>query len=197
MEIRGVERFKEKPVYIIESSQKTEGIFSLFFYLDDFYCSYVDTGSFSSLRFIKKIHEGHYKNEVTLDFEDDSVFYSNGEKTCKIPEAKDIFASLYYMRTMNFSSGDTLRIPFYSSGKNHKMVVPVSGPYWVKVPFGKYETYLLTPDAPGGKIFGSSDPIKIWVSTDSFHMPVKIQSRLAFGTVSFLLESIESKGEKK
>jgi len=194
MEIKGVERFKERSVYIIESSQKTEGLFSFFFYLNDYYCSYVDTTFFSTLRFIKKIHEGNYKNEDTLDFGHDSVFYSNGKSTYKIPEAKDIFASLYYMRNMNFSSGDTLKIPFHSSGKNHEMVVSVSGPYRIEVPLGKYETYLLSPDVPEGKIFGSSKPIKIWVSTDSLHIPVKIESHLKFGTVSFMLESIELNG---
>lgn len=197
MEIKGVEHFNDLPIYIIESAQKTEGIFSLFFYINDYYCSYVDTGSFSTVRFVKKIHEGNYKNEVELDFDHDSVFYSNGKRTRRIPESKDIFATLYYMRILNFNSGDTLKIPFHSSGKNHEMVVGVSGPYRIQVPAGSYETLLLSPDVPGGKIFGSSEPIKIWVSTDSLHIPVKIESHLKFGTVSYLLESIELKGEGK
>ncbi|MCK4225336.1 DUF3108 domain-containing protein [candidate division WOR-3 bacterium] len=197
MEISGVEKLKGRPVYIIESSQKTEGIFSFFFHLEDYYISYVDTGSFSTSRFIKKIHEGNYKNEVTLDFERDSVFYSNGKKVDANPEAKDIFASIYYMRNITFSPGDTISIPFHSSGKNYDMIVPVSGPYWITVPAGKHETYLLSPVVPKGKIFRSSEPLKIWVSTDSLHVPLKIESHLSFGTISFMLESIEIGGRRK
>lgn len=191
LEISGPLELDENYAYVIMSSQKTEGIFSIFFYINDFYCSYVDTASFSTLKFIKKIHEGNYKNEVTLDFKEDSVIYSNGERSPKISEAKDIFASLYYMRTLKFSSGDTLKIPFHSSGKNYKMIVPVSGPYPVNVPEGKFEALMLSPDVPEGKIFGSDEPIEIWVTNDSAHIPVKIQTRLKFGTVSYLLENIE------
>ncbi|MEA1913241.1 MAG: DUF3108 domain-containing protein [candidate division WOR-3 bacterium] len=186
-----------EPVYIIQSLQKTEGIFSWFFGIDDYYCSYVDTASFSSIRFIKDIKEGKYKKKSTLNFTQDSVHYSSGKRTKKIPGAKDIFASLYWMRNLSFSSGDTLRIPFHSSGKNHEMLVPISGPYWIKVPMGKFETYLLTPGVEGGRIFGSSDPIKIWVSLDSTHLPVKIKSNLSFGSISFVLESREIGEERK
>jgi hypothetical protein len=191
LEISGPLELDGNYAYVIKSFQKTEGIFKIFFYINDFYCSYVDTTSFSTLKFIKKIHEGNYKNEVTLDFKEDSVIYSNGERSLKIPEAKDIFASLYYMRTLKFNSGDTLKIPFHSSGKNYEMIVPVSGPYQVNVPEGKFETLLLSPDVPEGKIFGSNEPIEIWVTNDSAHIPVKIQTHLKFGTVSYLLENIE------
>jgi hypothetical protein len=191
LEISGPLELDNNYLYAIVSSQKTEGIFSIFFHINDFYCSYVDTASFSTLKFIKKIHEGNYKNEVTLEFTEDSVIYSNGKRYLKIPEAKDIFASLYYMRTLKFNSGDTLRIPFHSSGKNYEMFVPVSGPYKVNVPEGKFETLLLSPDVPEGKIFGSDEPIEIWVTNDSAHIPVKIQTHLKFGTVSYLLENIE------
>ena len=76
LEISGPLKLDENYAYVIKSSQKTEGIFSIFFYINDFYCSYVDTVSFSTLRFIKKIHEGNYKNDVTLDFKEDSMAFT-------------------------------------------------------------------------------------------------------------------------
>ncbi|MCK4527722.1 DUF3108 domain-containing protein [candidate division WOR-3 bacterium] len=196
MEIGNPEILNGKPVYPIECSQKTEGLFSIFFYLKDYYCSYVDTVSLSSVRFIKKIHEGNYQNEVTLDFESDSVLYSDGKKVPKIQGAKDMFAAIYYMRSLKFSPGDTLRIPFHSSKENHEMTVSVSGPFKMKTPAGEYETYQLTPTVPKGKIFGSTKPLNIWVSTDSLHIPVKIETQLKFGTIGFILESIELDGKE-
>jgi len=189
MEIReGI--FKEQPAYIIECVQKTEKAFSIVFGIDDYYKSYVDTTKFSTLHFTKNINEGKYSNEVSLEFTGDSVFYTDGRRIEKIPEAKDIFAAVYWMRSQTFFPGDTLRVPFHSSGKNQKMVVPVSELQWTTVPMGKFRTLLLSPQIKEGKVFGSEEPIKIWVSVDPQHIPVKIESKLKVGSISFQLEGI-------
>ena len=182
--------FKEQPAYIIECVQKTEKAFSIVFGIDDYYKSYVDTTKFSTLHFTKNINEGKYSNEVSLEFTGDSVFYTDGRRIEKIPEAKDIFAAVYWMRSQTFFPGDTLRVPFHSSGKNQEMVVPVSELQWTTVPMGKFRTLLLSPQIKEGKVFGSKEPIKIWVSVDPQHIPVKIESKLKVGNISFQLEGI-------
>lgn len=196
MEIRE-EEIEGELVYIIECTQKTEKAFSMIYRIDDYYKSIVDTANFSTLSFTKNINEGKYSNKVTLTFTEDSVFYTDGRKTEKIPEAKDIFAALYWMRNLTFYSGDTLKVPFHSSGKNQEMLVPVSELEWTTVPMGKFRTFLLTPEVKEGKIFGSEEPIKIWVSVDPQHLPVKIESKLKVGTLSFKLENVEVIGEEE
>jgi hypothetical protein len=186
-----------KPAYIIECEQKTEKAFSVVYKIDDRYKSYVDTATFSSLSFTKNINEGKYSNKVSLDFNEDSVFYTDGRRTEKIPNAKDIFAAIYWMRTQNFFSGDTLKVPFHSSGKNEEMIVPVSELQWTTVPIGKFRTFMLTPQVKEGKVFGSEEPIKIWVSVDPQHIPVKIESKLKVGSISFQLEGIVTNEEGK
>jgi len=186
-----------KSAYIIECEQKTEKAFSVVYKIDDRYKSYVDTATFSSLSFTKNINEGKYSNKVSLDFNEDSVFYTDGRRTEKIPNAKDIFAAIYWMRTQNFFSGDTLKVPFHSSGKNEEMIVPVSELQWTTVPIGKFRTFMLTPQVKEGKVFGSEEPIKIWVSVDPQHIPVKIESKLKVGSISFQLEDIINSEEGK
>jgi hypothetical protein len=190
MEIREGE-FEGKPVYIIECIQKTEKAFSVVYRIDDYYKSIVDTNTFATLSFTKNIAEGKYSKNVTLKFTEDSVFYTDGKRTEKIPEAKDIFAALYWIRNLDFSAGDTLKVPFHSSGKNQEMIVPVSELEWVSVPLGKFRTLLLRPQVKEDKIFGSEEPIKIWVSVDPQHIPVKIESKLKVGKISFELEGID------
>lgn len=183
--------YKKEPAYIIKCVQKTEKAFSLVYRIDDYYKSYVDTNTFSTLSFKKNIKEGKYDNEVTLEFTDDSVFYTDGRRTEKIPEAKDIFSALYWMRTQTFYPGDTLQVPFHSSGKNQEMIVPVSDLQWTSVPMGKFRTFMLSPQIKEGKIFGSEEPIKIWVTVDPQHIPVRIESKLKVGTLCFKLEKID------
>ena len=185
-----------EPVYSIECVQKTEKTFSVIFRIDDYYKSFVDTGSFSSICFIKNINEGKYRNNLTLTFEEDSVFYTDGRRTDKIEEAKDIFAAIYWMRCQTFYPGDTLKIPFHSSGKNQEMIVPVSDLQWTTVPMGKFRTFLLTPQVKDERIFGSEEPIKIWVSVDPQHIPVKIESKLKVGKISFQMEGVNVKEER-
>jgi hypothetical protein len=194
MEIREAE-FEGNPAYVIECVQKTEKAFSVIYRIDDYYKSVVDTATFSTLSFTKNIAEGKYNKNVTLKFTQDSVFYTDGKRVEKIPEAKDIFAALYWIRNLNFSPGDTLKVPFHSSGKNQEMVVPVSELETVTVPMGKFRTLLLSPQVKEDKIFGSEEPIKIWVSVDPQHIPVKIESKLKVGKISFQLEGLSVVGE--
>ncbi len=189
MEIKK-EILKGEPVYSVECVQKTEKAFSVIFRIDDYYKSFVDTSTFSSVSFIKNINEGKYSNNLTLTFKEDSVFYTDGRRTEKIEEAKDIFAAIYWMRCQTFYPGDTLKIPFHSSGKNQEMIVPVSDLQWTTVPMGKFRTFLLTPQVKDERIFGSEEPIKIWVSVDPQHIPVKIESKLKVGTISFQMEEL-------
>jgi hypothetical protein len=189
--------FEGEPAYLIECIQKTEKAFSIVYRIDDYYKSIVDTSSFSTLSYTKNINEGKYSNNLTLEFTEDSVFYTDGRRTEKIPDAKDIFAALYWMRCQTFYPGDTLKVPFHSSGKNQEMIVPVSELQWTTVPMGKFRTFLLTPQVKDEKIFGSEEPIKIWVSVDPQHIPVKIESKLKVGKISFKMEEINLVGEER
>ncbi|MEO0293561.1 MAG: DUF3108 domain-containing protein [candidate division WOR-3 bacterium] len=189
MEIKE-EEFEGTPSYVIESVQRTDPAFSIIYRIDDYYKSVVDTSTFSTISYTKNISEGKYKNNLTLRFREDSVFYTDGRRFEKIPGAKDIFAALYWIRTLTFSPGDTLKVPFHSSGKNEEMIVPVSELQWTVVPMGKFRTLLLTPQVKEDKIFGSEEPIKIWVTVDPEHIPVKIESKLKFGRIRFELESM-------
>jgi hypothetical protein len=196
MEVRE-EELEGEPVYLIECVQKTEKTFSIIYRIDDYYKSFVDTTTFSTLSYTKNINEGKYSNNLTLAFTKDSVFYTDGRRTEKIAGAKDIFAALYWMRCQTFYPGDTLKVPFHSSGKNQEMIVPVSELQWTTVPMGKFRTFLLTPQVKDEKIFGSEEPIKIWVSVDPQHMPVKIESKLKVGKISFQLEKVSVAEEEK
>lgn len=196
MKIDTTESSETPAGYKIESLQKTRGLFALFFYLEDYYCSYVEPNTFNSQRFIKKIHEGDYENELILDFNEDSVFYNDGRRVSKIKNAKDIFAAIYYLRNLSLSPGDTLNVPFHTSGKNYNMKVPVSGPVEIDVPAGTFKTYLIEPGVPEGKIFSSKEPLKIWITVDKKHIPVKIKTRLSVGNIIFALKSIEVSGGK-
>jgi hypothetical protein len=77
------------------------------------------------------------------------------------------------------------------------MVVPISELQWTTVPMGKFRTLMLSPQIKEGKVFGSEEPIKIWVSVDPQHIPVKIESKLKIGNISFQLEGTKIIEEKE
>ena len=45
-------------------------------------------------------------------------------------------------------------------------------------------------------IFGSKEPVRIWVSVDPQHIPVAIERRLKVGKISFQMEEMNVKGER-
>lgn len=161
--------------------------------------SYVDLDMTHSLLYTKKQHEGRHKRDVIVvfDWEKSEANYSDyGKKREPIsilPGSFDPLSVLYYFRLFNLEANSMIEIPVTDGKKCVTGIGQVIKREKLKLPTGTYDTFLIEPDLKhiGGVFKKSKDAkIKLWVTTDSRRMPIKIMSKVRIG--SFTGELIDS-----
>jgi len=193
MEVREISEVDGVACYHLISEEETNPFFSMFFRIEDRYDSYIDTTNLVSLQYEKHIREGDYKNDSVVQFDLDSLLaiYSDGKRMEIRPHARDIIATLYYLRTLDLVVGDTFFVENHTDGKNTQLEVAVLKKEEVKTPAGKFNALLVQPDLKETKIFGSRKGLKVWFTDDEWKIPVKIESELVFGSIQAILNELQ------
>ena len=179
-----------QPAYHFVMTAKTNSFLDMFYKVRDQIESYTDTDMSRSLLYKKKQREGHTKRDVvvTFDWEEGIAQYTNkGKKATPatlFPGTFDPLGIFFFVRNADLANITTIE-RYVSDGK--KCVIGVGHIIkreTIKVPAGTFDTYLISPDLKDvGGVFEKSDDsnIFIWVTADSRHIPVKIQSKVAVG----------------
>jgi hypothetical protein len=185
MEVSEIAMIDSIPSFHIVSTEKTSPFFSKMFKIDDRYDSYVDTVSLHSLRFEKHIREGSYKKDQVVIFDHDSakVIYSDGKEFEIEPGAKDIIASIYFARTLDLEVGKSVFINNHTDGKNYNLEVKVLKKERVETPAGEFDCLVIQPVVEEGKVFASRDGLMIWLTDDSWKIPILIRSKIMIGSI--------------
>jgi hypothetical protein len=190
MEVSEIVMIDSIPAFHIISTEKTNSFFSKIYKIDDRYDSYIDTVNLHSLRFEKHIREGSYVKDQIVEFKQDSgkAVYSDGREFEIEPGAKDIIASIYFARTLDLEVGKTFYINNHTDGKNYNLEIKVLKKEKVETPAGEFECLVIQPVIEGGKIFASRDGLTIWLTDDTWKIPVLIRSKIMIGSIQAKLK---------
>ncbi|MCK4235405.1 DUF3108 domain-containing protein [candidate division WOR-3 bacterium] len=185
MEITEITLIDSIPSFHIVSTERTNAFFSKIYKIDDRYDSYIDTVNLHSLRFEKHIREGSYKKDQIVEFKQDSgkVVYCDGREFQIEPGAKDIIASIYFARTLDLEVGKSYFINNHTDGKNYNLEVNVLKKERVETPAGEFDCLVIQPLVEEGKVFASREGLKIWLTDDSWKIPVLIRSKIMIGSI--------------
>jgi len=158
--------------------------------------SYIDMEKQYSLKCIKDFREGFYKKKETTRFDQEKhVAYVNKKTIEILPEAKDPFACLYYIRAKKLVVGETLTLNAYDNRKNHKLRVSVLKKETIKIGEKTYKTILMEPVLEGMNLEGVLEvegrKIRVWLTDDEIRIPVKVQLKITFGSI--IIELVNSK----
>ena len=190
MEVSEIVMIDSIPAFHIISTEKTNAFFSKIYKIDDRYDSYIDTVNLHSLRFEKHIREGSYVKDQIVVFKHDSgkAVYSDGREFEIEPGAKDIIASIYFARTLDLEVGKTFYINNHTDGKNYNLEIKVLKKEKVETPAGEFDCLVIQPIIEGGKIFASRDGLTIWLTDDTWKIPVLIRSKIMIGSIQAKLK---------
>jgi hypothetical protein len=190
MTVEPMTKIQGEPSYHFIMTAKSNSFLDLFYKVRDRIESYTDVGMNHSLFYKKKQREGRTKRNtiVTFDWKNNKAQYVDNKKKRVSVEllsgAFDPLGIFYYVRSLDFEGVSNIERPV-SDGK--KCVIGIG--HIVKretitVPAGTYDTFLIEPDLKDvGGVFEKSEDanIHIWVTADRYHIPVKIQSKVAVG----------------
>ena len=199
------EFYSDNPVFHIKGFGETVGLSRLFFKVEDYYESYIDKNSNLPYKFIRKINEGGYTKDKTIEFnhEDQKAIVNNKKKGTETtfdtdPDVHDMISSFYYLRnfldTKNLEVGDESALTMFFDEENYKFKLRFLGRDTLRTKFGKVQCLMFRPVVLAGRVFKEQESLTIWVSDDDNKIPLRIKASLAVGSIK--ADLVEFKGLK-
>ena len=187
----------------ISATADTVGATNMLFPVVDKFQSGFDTRTGCSTGFNKQISEGRRKiaSELSFDYthgrqaqhERNLVKGTATQKEANIPACvTDSLSAIFYAQSQQMAVGQTFSFPLADSMRTVTVGMKVEGREELKTPAGTFTTLKVEPLADEG-IVKNRGHIWIWYTDDARHIPVQIQARLFWGTITFHLQSIEYK----
>jgi Protein of unknown function (DUF3108) len=99
---------------------------------------------------------------------------------------------MFYAASQPMAVGQSIRLPLADSMRTVTVAMKVESKEEIKTPAGTFQTLKVEPTADEG-IVKNRGHIWVWYTDDVRHMPVQIQARLFWGTITFHLQSYETK----
>ena len=143
-----------------------------------------------------KTREGRHRrdNEVIFDIEKRKAFFINHidgkKKNADIEENTfDPLSCLYYVRTLKIETGKSVFVNIFDSKKMWNVEVQVLRKEKIETPLGSFDTVVIKPLMKSEGIFNRKGDMYIWLTDDEKHVPVKMQTKVAVGSITATLVS--------
>lgn len=172
---------------------------TFFYQVNDVLESWIDTSSFSSLRFMQQLEEGSRDRERHFEiYPDRGIFvestFANGkrevgkdEKTVQQPLDDGSF--LYFVRSLPLKVGETYSFNRYFRPDRNPVRIHVLRRERVTVPAGTFNAIVVQPIIKTKGIFSENGHAEVWLSDDDKRMMLQLKSRLSFGSLNLYLKS--------
>lgn len=188
----------------ISAKTRTNSFFDKIFKIRDSITSHWDSKNRISYEYSKNLREGSYKQkrihyyypELNLSY---YIKYKPGtntstkEKKMKIPDnTQDILSAFYDIRSRDLEVGKDEMINVVADGEQYTVKVLVHKIEKIKTIFGLQKCFVIEPILTGEAIFKQTGKIKIWITADKEKIPVKLQSKIIFGSFYAELKDAEN-----
>jgi Protein of unknown function (DUF3108) len=187
----------------ITATANTVGAVNMLFPVVDGFQSGFDLKTGCSTGFDKQTQEGRRKIASDLSFD-----YVHGKQTrnernlvkgtathsvTNIPACvTDSLSAMFYTQSQPMAPGQTVEFPLADAMRTVSVGMKVEGREEIKTPAGTFQTIKVQATADEG-IVKNRGSIWIWYTDDARHLPVQMQARLFWGTITFHLQSVEFK----
>ena len=190
MEING------RSVYKITSRTSSYRFFDPFFKVRDEITTYLDTNTLQPIKVRKKLREGSYSYDYSIDFNPDSMSAvsqsPNGTRLVKIPEfTLDVLSAMYYMRTLDLKIGRTVTVTVLDNDKLYPLDIKTVRRERISTSAGTFDCLVIIPELKSGGLFKNEGRITAWVTDDHRKIPVLMKSKALIGDIIVELQKAE------
>jgi hypothetical protein len=185
-------------IKIVSTAQSAPWV-SVFYTVDDRVESTLSQNPSSSFpwrpeKYRIRIREGRHRRdkEVIFDAAKNKAFYSdylkNEKKDFDLPESVlDPISSFYYLRTLKLEVGKSVYVTIFDSKKVWDVEVQVLKREKISLPSGTCNTVVVKPLMKSEGIFYRKGEIFIWLTDDTKHIPVKVETKVFIGHIAATL----------
>ncbi len=173
----------------------SKGSFDYFFKVRDRYETYIDEEAMVPWVFVRRVDEGGYKfaqNQVYNHYK--KTVDSDGKVFETVENIQDMLSAFYFARTMDFTTakkGDTYSVTTFVDNEIWDLKIKFLGRETIKTELGRVQCLKFCPVVQKGRIFKKEEDLKIWISDDANHVPVRGQCDILFGSLK--MDIIETK----
>ncbi len=191
------------PVEKISATADSIGAVNMLFPVVDAFQSGFDTKTGCSTGLNKQTLEGRRKFASELRFD-----YAHGKqneyarnlvkgtatrKEANVPACvTDALSAIFLTQSQTLTVGQTVEFPLADAMRTVTVGMKVEGREEIKTPAGTFQALKVEATADEG-IVKNRGHIWVWYTDDARHLPVQMQARLFWGTITFHLQSIEMK----
>jgi len=141
-----------------------------------------------------RIREGRHRRdkEVVFDRNTNKATYrdylKNEKKEFDVPSSVfDPISSFYHLRTLELEVGKPVYVTIFDSKKVWNVEVQILRRERITLPAGTFDTVVVKPNMKSEGIFYRKGEIFIWLTDDIKHIPVKLQTKVAVGSITATL----------
>ena len=185
----------------VTGTADSSGVVAMLFRVQDRFTSYFDAQTLCSNKLVKHTEEGSHRRdtEITFDYKIHKAVLQ--EKNLKSGQSKrtendipscvtDVMSGIFYLASLPLEMGATYSIPLNDGGKTATIHAHVEGKEQVKTPAGTFQAIRVGPEGDYSAL-KNRGRILIWYSDDARHLPVQMQARMFWGTLTVYLTSID------
>jgi hypothetical protein len=141
-----------------------------------------------------RIREGRHRRdkEVIFDRKKNKAtfkdYINNEKKDFDLPVTVfDPISSFYYLRTLKLEEGKSVYVTVFDSKKLWNVEIQILRKETISLPTGTFNTIVVKPLMKSEGIFNRKGEILIWLTDDMKHIPVKLQTKVAVGSITATL----------
>ena len=185
--INRIEKLNNKVVYHVVGLGTSNSSYDWIFKVRDRYESYFDTTYLQPLKFIRNVDEGGYKKTENVTFNQQNNTATTLKGEFKVPDCvQDVLSSIYYARNINFDKykvNDKIPFAMFLDNEVYNLYIRYLGKEDIKTKYGKFHAIKFKPLLVKGTIFEGGEKMQVWVSDDPNHIPLRIESPIAVGSI--------------
>ena len=182
---------EDELVYLLTSTVTTNSFLSNFYKVRDVIKSWLSPDNLSLKKTVQTIREGHYHRDHEAHIIGDSLAISKKYIIKLSGEVYDPVAYVYFLRLQKLLEGNRYRFFSYGHKKMKEVIVDVTGKETIKVPAGTFKCFKIEPVSGDGKpLLKNKGAMRVWLSEDSLHLPIKIEQNTSIGTMVMKLKEI-------
>lgn len=181
------ENFQNKKVFHVVGEGKTYSFYDNIFKVRDRYESFIDTTTLQPIKFIRNVNEGGYRKYENITFNKNSNTAITNAGVFKMPDCiQDVLSAIYFARNIDFDHfkpGDKIPFSIFLDNEVYGMHIRYFGKENIKTKYGTFRAIKFKPLLLKGTLFEGGEKMTVWVSDDSNHVPVRIESPITVGAV--------------
>lgn len=193
LSVLGLETINGHPTYHVRFKASTGKLGDQFYIIRDQVDIWLDKSKLFTHKLKKKIREGGYRKESETVMDYDKMLAITNQDTVAIDfRVRDPYSMFYYLRTVPLPKNKLMSFSTYENKKITNFKLIVTGQEIVRVPLGNFMCKVVKPFRDKKTLFKNQGDMRIWFSDDKRRLPVKIQIKLRYGSLTLLLKNIKA-----